>query len=49
MLNGPGGFSGEEATELGRRSGFEGVGESPLAFFRGAMVVLEKEKACVRC
>jgi hypothetical protein len=39
MLNGPSGFSGDEAAELGRRDGVEGAGESALAFFLGAMVV----------
>lgn len=48
VLNGPGGFSGEEATKLGRRAGVEGAGERPLAFFRGAMVVLEREKGVER-
>jgi len=39
MLNGPGGFSGDEAAELGRRDGVEGAGERALAFFLGAMAV----------
>lgn len=47
MLNGPGGFSGDEAAELGRRDGVEG-GESALAFFRGAMAVRGEGGVCER-
>lgn len=44
MLDGPSGFSGEEAAGLGRRDGVEGADETVLAFFLGGMVVRQRGK-----
>jgi hypothetical protein len=43
MLNGPGGFSGDEAAELRRRDGVVGSDERAVALFRCTMVVRERE------